>query len=91
MIAGRTLAKPGRSPGAVLRGQGVAVREAFHGPWRVWAFNGVLAVACWLVWKLAIAAFGNPRYVHGPHLAWWALALAFYFVRPLTGDDRRIV
>jgi diguanylate cyclase (GGDEF)-like protein len=55
------------------------VREAVHGPWRVWAFNGVLVLACSLVWGFAVDTFGNPTFVHGPRLAWWALALAFYF------------
>jgi diguanylate cyclase (GGDEF)-like protein len=79
VIAGDASTGSGRTPIASLRRSGTGVREALSGPWRVWAFNVVLAVACWLVWSLAIDTFGNPRYVHGPHLSWWALALAFYF------------
>jgi diguanylate cyclase (GGDEF)-like protein len=58
---------------------GVAVREAFRAPRRVWIFNGVLALTSALVWAFAIKTFGNPSFVGGPHLSWWALALAFYF------------
>jgi diguanylate cyclase (GGDEF)-like protein len=55
------------------------VREALRAPLRVWLFNAALAVACTLVWVFAIGSYGNPSFVHGPHLSWWALVLAFYF------------
>jgi diguanylate cyclase (GGDEF)-like protein len=55
------------------------VREALRAPRRVWVFNGVLALTCALVWAFAIGNFGDPSFVPGPHLSWWALALAFYF------------
>jgi diguanylate cyclase (GGDEF)-like protein len=55
------------------------VREALHGPRRVWAFNGALAIACTLVWAFAIHNFGSLAFVPGLHLSWWALALAFFF------------
>jgi diguanylate cyclase (GGDEF)-like protein len=55
------------------------VREALRAPRRVWIFNGVLALTCALVWAFAIDSFGSPSFVPGPHLSWWALALAFYF------------
>jgi diguanylate cyclase (GGDEF)-like protein len=55
-----------------------ALREALHGPPRVWAFNGALALACSLVWLLNIREFGIAPVLPHPHLSWWALALAFY-------------
>jgi diguanylate cyclase (GGDEF)-like protein len=55
-----------------------ALREALHGPPRVWAFNGALAVACSLVWVLDVREFGIAPVLPHPHLTWWALALAFY-------------
>ncbi len=55
------------------------MREALHGPRRVWAFNGALALICSLVWAFAVGNYGNPTFLRGPHLSWWALALAFYF------------
>jgi len=61
-----------------LRSFAAAVREAVHGPWRVWAFNGVLALTCSLVWAYGVG-LGKPRFLHAPQLSWWALALAFYF------------
>jgi len=54
-------------------------REGLHGPGRVWAFNGVLAVACSIVWAVAAGKYDSPAFVGGPHMSWWALALAFYF------------
>ena len=61
-----------------MRPLGAAVREAVHGPRRVWVFNGALALTCSLVWAFDIGTFGSPTFVHGPHLQWWALAAAFY-------------
>jgi diguanylate cyclase (GGDEF)-like protein len=55
------------------------VREALRAPRRVWVFNGALAVTCTLVWAFAISTLGNPSFVSGPRLQWWALALAFFF------------
>jgi diguanylate cyclase (GGDEF)-like protein len=79
VLAGRPLTNPRRAPSEVLRQLGVVVGEAFHGPPRVWAFNGVIALACSLVWVFALGTFGDPTFVYGPHLSWWAIALAFYF------------
>ena len=70
---------PRQAPSEPPRPLGVAVREALRAPRRVWVFNGALALTCTLVWTFAIHTFGNPSFVHGPHLSWWALALAFYF------------
>jgi diguanylate cyclase (GGDEF)-like protein len=78
VIAGRPLTRL-RPPSEPPRPLGAAVREAFHGPPRVWVFNGALALTCSLVWAFALGTFGNPSFMHGPHLSWWALALAFYF------------
>ncbi len=80
MISRRPFPHPRSAPpSALLRALAGAVREAFHGPRRVWAFNGVLALACTLVWAVGVSSFDSPAFVHGPHLSWWALALAFYF------------
>ena len=78
MIAGRPLSFSRRAPGEVLAPLGLALRESLRGPRRVWAFNGVLALACWFVWAVNLGNFDSPPFVHGPHLSWWALALAFY-------------
>ena len=77
MIA-RPLA-PRPAPSEPPRPLGVAVREALRAPRRVWIFNGVLALTCTLVWAFAIDNFDSPSFVPGPHLSWWALALAFFF------------
>jgi len=81
VIVGRPLSLPRRAPSEVLGPLGVAVREALHAPRRVWFFNGFLALACSLVWAIAVGlgTFDNETFVHGPHLSWWALAVAFYF------------
>jgi len=63
---------------ARVRALALAVRDAFDAPARVWAFNGVLALACALVWALAVGSFGTPRFTSAPRLAWWELAVAFY-------------
>jgi diguanylate cyclase (GGDEF)-like protein len=70
---------PRPAPGEPRRPLGVGVREALRAPRRVWIFNGTLAFTCTLVWVFAIHNFGNPSFVGGPHLAWWAFGLAFYF------------
>ena len=70
---------PRAAPSEPSRPLGVAVREALRAPRRVWIFNGVLVFTCTLVWAFAIDTFGSPSFVAGPHLSWWALALAFYF------------
>jgi diguanylate cyclase (GGDEF)-like protein len=77
--ADRSLTNPRPTPREVLRPLGAVVRDAFHGPRRVWVFNGVLALLCSLVWALTVGSFDEPTFVHGPHLAWWGLAVAFYF------------
>ena len=75
----RPLTHPRRAPSEVLRPFASAVREALHGPRRVWAFNLALALTCSIVWAFALGNFDGPLLSHGPHLSWWALALAFYF------------
>ena len=69
---------PRPAPSEPPRPLGVAVREAFRAPRRVWIFNGALALTCTLVWSFAIDTFGDPSFVQGPHLSWWALAVAFF-------------
>jgi diguanylate cyclase (GGDEF)-like protein len=79
-VIARPLTYPRRAaPSAPSRPLGAAVREAVRAPRRVWVFNGALALTCTVVWAFAIDAFGNPSFARGPHLSWWALALAFYF------------
>jgi diguanylate cyclase (GGDEF)-like protein len=79
VIGARPLPYPRRGPSGRSRRFGSAVLEALRGPPRVWAFNGVLAFACSVVWVFAIGAFDAPALVPGPQLSWWALALAFCF------------
>ena len=79
MIAGWARVHRFRAPSERPRLLGVSVREALHGPRRVWAFNAALVVACTLVWTFALRTFGSPSFVSGRQLSWWALALAFFF------------
>jgi len=73
-----------RAPSETLRPLGASVREALRAPRRVWAFNGVLALASVLVWVLVLSHMNGPMFGHGPHLAWWWLALAFYLAEVLV-------
>jgi diguanylate cyclase (GGDEF)-like protein len=77
VISGRPLPYRRRAPGKLLRPFCASAREALHGPPRVWVFNGAVALTCAVVWAFAIDSFGSPSLLRGPHLAWWALALAF--------------
>jgi diguanylate cyclase (GGDEF)-like protein len=54
------------------------MRDSLHGPKRVWAFNVALVLTCSLLWRFDVRSFADPRFVHGPHLQWWMLAVAFY-------------
>ena len=73
MIVGRPLTASRRTPSERLRPLGTAVREALRAPRRVWAFNGVLALACALVWVLATRGFDAPAFGVSPGLAWYWL------------------
>jgi len=84
VLAGRPLTFPRRASAELLHELDTAVREAFHAPKRVWAFNGALTLVCALVWMVAIKGSDGPTFAHGPHLAWWALALAFYVAEVLV-------
>jgi diguanylate cyclase (GGDEF)-like protein len=77
-IPGRRLTDPRPAPSEPPRPLGASVLEAFRAPGRVWAFNAVLAVACSLVWAVAIGGFNRPTLAHGPHLAWWEIAFPFF-------------
>jgi diguanylate cyclase (GGDEF)-like protein len=77
-VTDRPLALTRRTPSEVLLLLGFAVRESLRGPGRVWAFNAVLALTCAFVWAFNLGNFDSAPFVHGPHLSWWALALAFY-------------
>jgi diguanylate cyclase (GGDEF)-like protein len=83
VIAGR-LSVSRRTPSELLGPLGVGAREALRAPRRVWAFNGVLAVACVLVWTLGIGGLNEPAFRSGPVLAWYWLALAFYLAEVLV-------
>jgi diguanylate cyclase (GGDEF)-like protein len=73
-----------RAPSELLRPLGASVREALRAPRRVWAFNGVLALACAGVWAFVLTRLNGPMFGDGPHLAWWSLALAFYLAEILV-------
>src|ERR1700754_1285385 len=73
-----------RTPSDLLRPLGVGAREALRAPRRGWVFNGVLAVACALVWMLGIGGLDEPAFGDGPVLAWYWLALAFYLAEVLV-------
>ena len=60
------------------------MREALRAPRRVWAFNGVLALACAVVWVVGIGSLDIPAFGRGPHLSWYWLALAFYLAEILV-------
>jgi diguanylate cyclase (GGDEF)-like protein len=84
VIVGRPFTRSSPAPSEPTRPLGVAMREALHGPPRVWVFNGALALTCAFVWAFAVGRFGAPSFVHGPRLNWWALALAFYFAEVIV-------
>ena len=84
MISSRTLTTPRRAPSEVPHPLGAAVREALRAPRRVWVFNVVLALACALMWVLAIGSFDVPAFGRGPTLSWYWLALAFYLAEILV-------
>ena len=73
-----------RAPGGVLPPLGASAREALRAPRRVWVFNGVLALACALVWIVAVGGLDVPAFDDGPVLAWYWLALGFYLAEVLV-------
>jgi diguanylate cyclase (GGDEF)-like protein len=82
-----TLGRPLASlnvPSERLRSLGLGLREALRAPRRVWAFNGVLALVCALVWVVALEGLDAPAFGDGPVLAWYWLALAFYLAEVLV-------
>ncbi len=84
MIVGRSLTGLRRAPTERLRPLGAAVREALRAPRRVWAFNGVLALVCALIWVVAVGDLDAPAFGGGPVLGWYWLALAFYLAEVLV-------
>ena len=56
----------------------VLVRDALRARRGVWVFNGIIALACALLWTVAIAGYNGPAFGQGPHLAWWELAVPFF-------------
>ena len=84
MILGRPLTRTSRAPSELLRPLGASLREALRAPRRVWAFNGVLALACVVVWIVAIGGLDVPAFGRGPVLDWYWLALGFYLVEVLV-------
>jgi diguanylate cyclase (GGDEF)-like protein len=78
VVAARPLAGARRASGEPSRPAVTAVRDAFRARPRVWAFNGVVALACAVVWVVAIGDYNGPAFEQGPHLAWWELAVPFF-------------
>jgi diguanylate cyclase (GGDEF)-like protein len=83
-VSSRPLTFSRRAPSEVLRPLGASVREALRAPRRVWAFNGVLALACVLVWAVALRGPDVPAFGYKPVLGWYWLALAFYLAEVLV-------
>jgi diguanylate cyclase (GGDEF)-like protein len=84
VIVSRPLTRLRHAPSEHLRPLGASVREALRAPRRVWAFNAVLALVCALVWGVALEGIDVPAFGHGPVLAWYWLALAFYLAEVLV-------
>jgi diguanylate cyclase (GGDEF)-like protein len=84
VISSRLLTNPRREPSEVLRPLGASVRDALRAPRRVWLFNGILVLACVLVWAVALLGVDVPAFANGPFLAWYWLALAFYLAEVLV-------
>ena len=84
MISIRPFTVSRRAPSEVLRPLGVSARESLRAPRRVWVFNAVLALACVLVWTVAIHGVDAPAFGLTPVLAWYWLALAFYLAEVLV-------
>ena len=71
MISSRPFSRPRRAPSELLRPLGASVREALRAPRRVWAFNGVLALACGLVvTEVFNVLTGRQRPVVAPRTLW---------------------
>jgi diguanylate cyclase (GGDEF)-like protein len=85
VIFNRPLTVSCRAPGEVLGQLGASAREALSAPRRVWAFNGVLALACVAMWTVALRGTPDaPAFGKSPVLAWYWLALAFYLAEVLV-------
>jgi diguanylate cyclase (GGDEF)-like protein len=85
VISSRPLTVSLRAPGEVLGPLGASAREALRAPRRVWAFNGVLALACVAVWTVALRGTPDaPAFGKTPVLEWYWLALAFYLAEVLV-------
>jgi diguanylate cyclase (GGDEF)-like protein len=84
VIESRPLAEPRHAPSEVLRPLGAYVREALRAPRRVWAFNAVLALACAVIWGVALRGMNVPAFGRTPELSWYWLALAFYLAEVLV-------
>ena len=81
----RPLTVSRRAPGEALGQLGASAREALRAPARVWVFNGVLALACVVVWTVALRGTPNmPAFGKTPVLTWYWLALAFYLAEVLV-------
>ncbi|TML54471.1 MAG: hypothetical protein E6G16_03145 [Actinobacteria bacterium] len=84
MISIRPFAVSRRAPSEVLRPLGASARESLRAPRRVWVFNAVLALACVVVWVVAIHGLDAPAFGLTPTLSWYWLALAFYLAEVLV-------
>ena len=76
MIAARPLAERRRA--RKERQRPVSVRDALRARRGVWAFNGIIAVVCAVIWTVAIAGYNGAAFGQGLHLAWWELAVPFF-------------
>src|SRR3954468_455088 len=84
MISIRPVTVARRAPSEVLRPLGASVRDSLRAPRRVWAFNAVLAVACVLVWVVALQGLDVPAFGITPTLSWYWLALALFLPQGLV-------
>jgi len=85
VISSRPFTFSRRAPGEIVGPLGGAAREALRAPRRVWAFNGVLALACVAVWTVALRGTPDaPVLGKTPVLQWYWLALAFYLAEVLV-------
>jgi diguanylate cyclase (GGDEF)-like protein len=53
------------------------VRDALRARTRVWAFTAIVALACTVLWAIAIRGSDGPIFDQGPHPTWWELAALF--------------
>ena len=75
VVAAEPLTQSRRVPSERPR---ATVRDAFRARPRVWAFSGIVALACALAWAVAIGGYNGPAFGPGLHLTWWELVVPFF-------------